>query len=568
MNKLYTIIFILICSFLIKGCSQILEPVLFDKRQSKNISLQQEEFQVDIKALTFNSAKKANTSPYPRKLMREGIGNQANVFKETDLLITKIPQKNTNSEYIIGIGDELIFTQIKEFFSSVPQWPEKPVRDSYLLGAGDLLTFYRLNSAIEPNLLISESGRITPPNPPEETILKTSSVIGSDGNILLLGLGNIKASSRTLEDIRSEIRNILIRNGDSPNFQLEITGFNSQKAFVTVNTGTNKVLEISNLDISLKEIALESGISESFENFALIILTRDQKEYRFTAKQLFSLSAPEIYIQDGDQIEFEILKKHTIQTTSVVGTKGNILLSDIGSFKALGKTLQELQSEVSRNLSDTGLVPNFQLELSKFVSKKAFLILKNKKSEVITLTNDSITLRELILENDRITISHEGLLIFTLKRDGRTFSMTGEQILDPNSNDIWIQEGDQIEVENLVYKPGQVYAISGSKSATIIPIKPSVRESLADVLFVSDGPLNNELLERSEVYLLRGQKPAVAYHLDTQDVSRLLVAAQTELRPNDIIFVADRPIISFARTLSEINPLRILLRDIGNGNIP
>ena len=66
------------------------------------------EFQVDIKALTFNSAKKANTSPYPRKLMREGIGNQANVFKETDLLITKIPQKNTNSEYIIGIGDELI----------------------------------------------------------------------------------------------------------------------------------------------------------------------------------------------------------------------------------------------------------------------------------------------------------------------------------------------------------------------------------------------------------------------------------------------------------------------------
>ena len=65
-----------------------------------------------------------------------------------------------------------------------------------------------------------------------------------------------------------------------------------------------------------------------------------------------------------------------------------------------------------------------------------------------------------------------------------------------------------------------------------------------------------------------GKNPSVAYHLDTQNVSRILVAAKTELRPNDIIYVADRPIISFVRTLSELAPLRILLRDIKNENIP
>ena len=90
----------------------------------------------------------------------------------------------------------------------------------------------------------------------------------------------------------------------------------------------------------------------------------------------------------------------------------------------------------------------------------------------------------------------------------------------------------------------------------------------ADILFVEDGALNNNLAQRSEVYLLRGRKPSKAYHLDAQNVSRLLVAAKTELRPNDIIFVAQRPIISFARTLAEITPLRILLRDIENDNIP
>jgi len=568
MNKLYTIIFVIICSFLVKGCSQILEPVLFDKKLSKNISIQQEEFQIELKALTFNSSKKANTNPYPRNLMRTGIGNQANVFREIDLLTTKKPQKNTNSEYKIGIGDELIFKQIKEFYSMAPQWPEKTVRDNYLLGIGDELTFIQLNTDIEPNLLISDNGKITPTNSPEETILKTKGVIGLNGNILLLSLGNIMASSRTLIDIQSEIRNILIRNGDTPNFQLEITGFNSQKAFVTTNTGINEVIEISNLDMSLKEVALRNGISESLENFALIKLTRNKKEYRITAKQLFSLSAPEIYIQDGDQIEFEVLKKKTVETKSVVGTRGNILLSDIGSFRALNKTLQELQLEVSNKLSDIGLVANFQLELTDFASKKAFLIYKDQKSEIIVLTNKSTTLRELVLSKSETATTSEGLLILTLKRGGRTFNMTVEQILDPNLDDIWIQNGDQIEIENLKYKPGQVFALSGSNSATIIPIEPSIRESLADVLFIPNGPLNNGMLERSEVYLLRGQKPIMAYHLDTQDVSRLLIAAQTELRPNDIIFVADRPIISFARTLSEISPLRILLRDIENNNLP
>ena len=102
----------------------------------------------------------------------------------------------------------------------------------------------------------------------------------------------------------------------------------------------------------------------------------------------------------------------------------------------------------------------------------------------------------------------------------------------------------------------------------MIFIDPSKRETLADILFTQRGALNNLLARRSEVYLLRGKNPSVAYHLDAQNVSRILVAAKTELRPNDIVYVADRPIISFSRTLAEILPLRILLSDIRDNNIP
>ena len=57
-------------------------------------------------------------------------------------------------------------------------------------------------------------------------------------------------------------------------------------------------------------------------------------------------------------------------------------------------------------------------------------------------------------------------------------------------------------------------------------------------------------------------------YLDAQSPTRLIVADAMELRPNDILYVAEQPIISFNRTLATILPLRILLRDIQDENIP
>ena len=99
-------------------------------------------------------------------------------------------------------------------------------------------------------------------------------------------------------------------------------------------------------------------------------------------------------------------------------------------------------------------------------------------------------------------------------------------------------------------------------------INPANRETLADVLFTSGGPLSSSSARRSEIYLLRDNNPVVAYHLDAQSATRIIVADAMVLRPNDILYVAQQPIMSFNRTLASILPLRILLRDIQDENIP
>ena len=37
--------------------------------------------------------------------------------------------------------------------------------------------------------------------------------------------------------------------------------------------------------------------------------------------------------------------------------------------------------------------------------------------------------------------------VITLKRNGQVFRMTEDQILDPKTQDIWIIDEDQIEIE-------------------------------------------------------------------------------------------------------------------------
>jgi protein involved in polysaccharide export with SLBB domain len=567
------IIFCIASALLLNGCSKILEPVfLSDGKQDDALISKQEEFEINIKSLTFTTAVKANKAPYPRRMAITGSGSKANVSDEANFLKSNFPKSSSIPHYLLGVGDELSLIQLNEYMNEFVQWPSVSNETEYILGIGDELTFLQSNDSNQDiSIALNREGELVS-SKDSDTLITTQGTIGSNGNVLLFGLGNILAANRTLEHVRTEVRNILIRNGLAPNFQLEISNFRSQRAFVTTNNGTNQSIVLNNLPITLKQLALTAGLSATFENLGMIILTRNGQEFRFTASQLFDFTAPEITIQNNDQVEIQTLSNKATIIESTVGSKGNILLGTLGSISALNRTVDDIYEEISSILIKKGIKPNIQLELTKFASKKAYLIQKNVESIVVPLSSSAITLRELILKNKNAEASAEvsnvGLSIVSLKRNEQIFRMTEEQILDPKTQDIWIVDEDQIEMEYLNYKAGQVFALSGAGKAIVVSIDPSKRETLADILFKDSGALNNLLAKRSEVYLLRGKSPSVAYHLDAQNVSRVLVAAKTELRPNDIVYVAERPIISFSRALAEIVPLRILLRDIQNNEIP
>ena len=114
-------------------------------------------------------------------------------------------------------------------------------------------------------------------------------------------------------------------------------------------------------------------------------------------------------------------------------------------------------------------------------------------------------------------------------------------------------------MEYLPYKKDKVFVLGAGISPTKFNISPSNRETLADALFTENGALSSVDANRSEVYLLRGDGPIIAYHLNALNTSRLIVAEAMELRPNDILFVSEQPISSFNRAIERIFPLRSLI---------
>jgi len=574
MTKLKLIACGFVSTLFLQSCSKVLEPVsFFGGKQGVDAQSVQEDFEINIKSLTFESARDANKAPYPRRLMQTGAGSEANVLDEADLMTSNMPPAPVSKDYLLGVGDQLLYTQLNEFVTLPTQFPSQLTEGDYLLGIGDELTLVQLNEAASSlgNIVNGDIETIGKPQS-GESVLETSGIVGTNGNILLLGLGNITAEGRSLSDIQTEVRNILIRKGLAPNFQLEITGFNSKKAFVAFsNSGVNRsnnTVPITNLPVTLKELAINYGVLPSSKATTVVSLTRGGQKFRMTAGQLFDKATPRIIITDRDQIEIDEAASSSTSIGAVVGSRGYILLPGIGSLKAEDRSLAQVQADVSHILIEQGLTASFQLEVTEYRSRKFSLVTEYNGIKVVPLTDTETDLKEAVLSNIGINKGSTTFTLVELIRGDSSYRVSWQEMLSGGASNVVIKDGDTIKLKDFDYKLGQVFALGGAGNAGLVPIDPSKRETLADILFSPKGAFNNLLAKRSEVYLLRGRNPSVAYHLDAQNVSRILVAAQTELRPNDIVYVADRPIISFSRTLAEISPLRILLRDLENGNIP
>ena len=104
-----------------------------------------------------------------------------------------------------------------------------------------------------------------------------------------------------------------------------------------------------------------------------------------------------------------------------------------------------------------------------------------------------------------------------------------------------------------------VYLAGEVKTQSRFPLPLNQQASLADALYEQGGALT-ETANPSQIYVLRGSPdPAdfgavTAWHLNARNAGNVVMATRFELRPNDVIFVAEQPITRWNRVISQFVP--------------
>ncbi len=569
MTKLFKYISIFFLAMLSTSCSQVLQTV--DLNVNAEDNSMQEEFNVVEKTLTIKEAKAHKTTPYLREVLRNGRGENAQPIPEKLALKSEFPQHISPTSYRIGIGDTITLIRLIDNYQSTliktNTWPKQKVAPEYKLGIGDTLALTIIRNVNDLNSTTqSENSQNVIINSQNDGTIETKGRIGSDGSVLLLEVGRLEANGKSLNELRSEVRNILIRNGVSPRFQLEIVEFKSQKSYLTADK-TSKIILLNDQRKTIRDILTSAKIGLKPGITTRVRLQRVDKEYSKVLRDIFNENTSNIDIQSGDHIFVEDSSSRMVSTPSIVDHEGNVVFESIGKTKAAGLTLNELKENIKNLIQPLPDSQNaFQIQITNFGSQRALLSIQGKLGIFIPITNKPLKIADVLIEHG-LSIDGNHINQISLKRGANTFVFTLGDLLDPNTPDLYIQTDDRLTTTILPYKENKVF-ILGGVSPQIFKINPTVRETLADVLFTNGGALSTSSAKRSEVYLLRGSNPVVAYHLDAQSPTRLIVADAMELRPNDILYVAEQPIMSFNRALATIIPLRVLLRDIQDDNIP
>ena len=126
-------------------------------------------------------------------------------------------------------------------------------------------------------------------------------------------------------------------------------------------------------------------------------------------------------------------------------------------------------------------------------------------------------------------------------------------------------ERNQIIAEQSIFKDrlelgaierDYVYLTGEFKSADRFPLPFENKAYLADAV-LSNGGINANFGDYSNIYLLRNNEETnqiTAYHLNAENVANFVLATRMELRPKDIIFVAEQRVTAWNRLISQIIP--------------
>ena len=300
---------------------------------------------------------------------------------------------------------------------------------------------------------------------------------------------------------------------------------------------------------------------------------------------------------------------------------GSINIPDVGRVRIAGLTIDEAEADLFQRLVGANIDPTFSLEIAEFNSRRVSVGGAVGNPTVLPVTLTPLFLDEALAAAGSVSVADLDMTSVRIYRDGtlyqiplsdlyqdarlqRTRLIEGDsvfvdtefqldraesyfaqqiqltqarldgrsQALDELSTEIGLRRSNLNEArdnyetrldfdavdQDYVYLAGELER----QGRYILPFER--KASLADALYSESAGLARSTGDVSQVYVLRASSDprefgaVTAWHLDTRNASNLSLATKFELRPDDVVFVAENPVTRWGRTVNQIVPSLIL----------
>lgn len=554
---------------LLSACQAAYVPQALPVDASREAAtLEQAEFSLDIKPLTPEVTRAANATRWARAAIVPDAGAAAGtaVQSEASARAERLPPDAPPPVYRLGIGDVLTLAAQRQTVGSdgapravvegltlpvlengtifaadfgtlqvvgrtlddtraaiaerlavgnldtapVSDLPSPPTgeRPVYEIGAGDVLAFTQLIPSVSEGGIVNDVPNTRP------------LVVSSTGTVTLLGAGDVTVEGLTTEEAIEALSTALLRAGLNPEVELSIQSNNSQPVRLMGDIPASvedRLIPIAEAPVKLVDVIGGLGLQPRAGRDYLIRLRRDEAEFGITADELLNrFRGEEIYLNPGDVVVIEA--------------------------------------------RDTA--PEFALNITGFNSQSVTVTsaVGGGRSIELPITTEPVTLAD-ALRAANVAVDRGSDVIARISRNGSEYRVSARRVLiEEPGRDIYLQADDRIVLEPMVFDRQTVMITGAGTSPRMIEIEQIARPSLSDAVFNS-GAMGNDQADLRQVFLLRldpvKSTEFDAYYLDLSNPTRLALANDLQLRPDDIIFVSDQPASEFTTVVGRItNALR------------
>jgi polysaccharide export outer membrane protein len=224
----------------------------------------------------------------------------------------------------------------------------------------------------------------------------------------------------------------------------------------------------------------------------------------------------------------------------------------VGVVSVGGKTLPEVRTLLTERLRRVVQSPQLDVRVVAFRGKRVQVTGEVAQPATIPITDVPLRVQDAIAQVRGMTQEAWPRGV-TLTRGGKVFALDLQALYDEGdvSQNWLLQDGDILNVpsraQNKVFVMGEVRQ---PMSRVMVKGRMSLAEAIAD----SSG-FDQVTSNPGGVYVFRGryEQPRV-FHLDATSADALLLAAQFQLEPLDVVYVSTYKLTSWNRVVTQILP--------------